>query len=66
MYTARMESYMTRSVSMHGCSELLSQSSLPGPQGTGFSISLDLLVNLIFRRRVMLKKIMTCSISENW
>ncbi|KAH7845339.1 hypothetical protein Vadar_000848 [Vaccinium darrowii] len=34
MYTARMESYMTRSVSMHGCSELLSQSSLPGPQDT--------------------------------
>ncbi|XP_058224668.1 uncharacterized protein LOC131333884 isoform X1 [Rhododendron vialii] len=32
IYPARMEPCMARSVSMHGCSELLCQSSLPGPQ----------------------------------
>lgn len=39
VYPARMEPCMARSVSMHGCSESLGQSSLPGPQGTDCSIS---------------------------
>ncbi|KAL6982911.1 hypothetical protein U1Q18_016305 [Sarracenia purpurea var. burkii] len=32
IYPAHMEPCMARSVSIHGCSELLSQSSVPGPQ----------------------------------
>ncbi|GFY95933.1 remorin family protein [Actinidia rufa] len=34
IYPAHLEPCMARSVSIHGCSELLSHSSLPGPHGT--------------------------------
>ena len=38
IYPAHLEPCMARSVSIHGCSELLSHSSLPGPQGTGIDL----------------------------
>ena len=36
-FPARTEPCMARSVSVHGCSEMLSQSSMPVPEGTGMS-----------------------------